>query len=233
MSRRRCFGSLVRQRSRSRRIAAGVSAGSADQSGSRSRIFAIESEVVSPPNVAAAGQHLVQHAPEGPDVGALVHRQAARLLGTHVRGRADDRAVARPVASGGALDRSGDEPSPATALARPKSSTFTTPSGVILMFAGFRSRWTMPLSWAASSASAICRAMRQRLAEGQSAAVRVRRASRGEAVGERVALDELENQEANAVRFLEAVDRADVGVVQRRRASAPRARSARGVQGGS
>ena len=33
---------------------------------------------------------------------------------------------------------------------------------------------------------------------------------------ERAALDELENQEANAVSFLEAVDRADVGMVQRR-----------------
>ena len=33
---------------------------------------------------------------------------------------------------------------------------------------------------------------------------------------ERGALDELENQEANAVSFLEAVDRADVGMVQRR-----------------
>ena len=33
---------------------------------------------------------------------------------------------------------------------------------------------------------------------------------------ERGALDEFENQEANAVSFLEAVDRADVGMVQRR-----------------
>jgi len=30
------------------------------------------------------------------------------------------------------------------ALARPKSSTFTCPPGVNLMFAGLRSRWTMP-----------------------------------------------------------------------------------------
>ena len=29
-------------------------------------------------------------------------------------------------------------------FARPKSRTLTTPSGVILMFAGFKSRWTMP-----------------------------------------------------------------------------------------
>ena len=41
------------------------------------------------------------------------------------------------------------------AFARPKSSTLTVPSGRILMFAGFRSRWMMPCSCAASSASAI------------------------------------------------------------------------------
>ena len=44
-------------------------------------------------------------------------------------------------------------------LARPKSSTFTVPSGLILMLPGLRSRCTMPFSCAASSASAICRAM--------------------------------------------------------------------------
>ena len=32
-----------------------------------------------------------------------------------------------------------------SALANPKSSTFTVPSARTLMFAGFRSRWTMPL----------------------------------------------------------------------------------------
>jgi hypothetical protein len=41
-------------------------------------------------------------------------------------------------------------------FANPKSSTFTVPSGRTLMFAGFRSRWTIPCSCAASSASAIC-----------------------------------------------------------------------------
>ncbi len=48
-----------------------------------------------------------------------------------------------------------EEPSsPANAFARPKSSAFTLPSGVILILAGFRSRWTMPFSCAASTASA-------------------------------------------------------------------------------
>ena len=47
-------------------------------------------------------------------------------------------------------------PSPVHALARPKSSTFTLPSGVSLTFAGLRSRCTMPFSCASSSASASC-----------------------------------------------------------------------------
>ena len=53
------------------------------------------------------------------------------------------------------------------AFARPKSSTLTMPSGVILMLAGFRSRWTMPFSCAASSASAICRAIVSASASGR------------------------------------------------------------------
>ena len=43
-----------------------------------------------------------------------------------------------------------------SAFASPKSSTFTVPSGRSLMLAGFRSRWMMPCSCAASRASAIC-----------------------------------------------------------------------------
>ena len=42
------------------------------------------------------------------------------------------------------------------AFASPKSSTFTVPSVRTLMFAGFRSRWMIPCSCAASRASAIC-----------------------------------------------------------------------------
>ncbi len=43
----------------------------------------------------------------------------------------------------------------ASALASQKSRTFMFPSRVIMMLAGFRSRWTMPFSCASSSASAI------------------------------------------------------------------------------
>ena len=48
-----------------------------------------------------------------------------------------------------------DTPAGAIALAKPKSRTFTVPSGRILMLAGLRSRWMTPCSCAASSASAI------------------------------------------------------------------------------
>ena len=50
MSLSRALGSFARHRRRSRRSCSGTVAGNADQSGSRSRIFAIESEAVSPPN---------------------------------------------------------------------------------------------------------------------------------------------------------------------------------------
>ncbi len=59
------------------------------------------SEVVSPAERQAPGQHLVQHAAEGPDVGALVHGPAARLFRTHVGRRPDDEAVARPIRGDG------------------------------------------------------------------------------------------------------------------------------------
>ena len=102
----------------------------------------------------APGQHLVEHAAERPDVGALVDHLPTRLFRAHVGGRAENRPLP-------ACRRSGRTPTPSAlaGFASPKSSTFTTPSGVILMFAGFRSRWMIPLSCATSSASAICRAI--------------------------------------------------------------------------
>ena len=80
------------------------------------------------------------------------------------------------------------------AFARPKSSTLTVPSAVNLTLAGFRSRWTMPLPCAASSASAICRRSRSASSSG-----RPRRApALGELVGQRRPLDELHDQRRRA-----------------------------------
>ena len=72
------------------------------------------------------------------------------------------------------------------ALASPKSSTLTVPSGRSLMLAGLRSRWTMPCSCAASRASAIWRAM------GIASSAEIGPAR--DSVGEVFAFDELHDQ---------------------------------------
>ena len=93
-------------------------------------------------------------------------------------------------------------------FASPKSSTFTVPSGRSLTLAGFRSRWMIPCSCAASSASAICLAIGKRLVE--------RNRTLRNPVGERRPFDQFEHERADAVRFFQAVDRADVRMIQRR-----------------
>ena len=80
------------------------------------------------------------------------------------------------------------------AFARPKSSTFTVPSARTLMFAGFRSRWMMPCSCAASSASAICFAIGKRLVE--------RDRPRAMRCDEILALDQFHHERGHAARLL-------------------------------
>ena len=94
-----------------------------------------------------------------------------------------------------------------SAFARPKSSSFTRPSGSTLTLAGFRSRWMMPASCAASRPSAICRQM--------SSASRTGERARAHALGERLPWNELHHEEALAVVFLESVQRGDPRVVER------------------
>ena len=98
-------------------------------------------------------------------------------------------------------------PSPVSAFARPKSSTFTVPSDFTLMLAGFRSRWTMPWLCAHSSASAICLAMGS---ASSSASAPLR-----DAVRQRRSVHQLQHQRQHAVGFFEPVDRRDVRMVQR------------------
>ena len=64
------------------------------------------------------------------------------------------------------------------------------------MFAGFRSRWMIPCSCAASSASAICFAIGSASSSGIGAA--------RDALDEIVALDEFHHERGAARRFLEA-----------------------------
>ena len=112
------------------------------------------------------------------------------------------------------------------AVASPKSSTFTMPSGVILMFAGLRSRWTMPFLVRGLERFGDLASHRDRVVQREPGSKRrlgkrgLRRDGEGRWVPKPfrqcVALDEFEDQESDAVCLLEAVDRADVGMVQRR-----------------
>ena len=76
------------------------------------------------------------------------------------------------------------------------------------MFAGFRSRWMIPCSCAASSASAICFAIGSASSSGI--------APRAIRCDEILALDQFHDERAHAAGFFEAVDVRDVRMVQRR-----------------
>src|SRR2546430_2003591 len=77
ISRNRCLTFFSRQRRTSGRMPAGT----APHSGSVFNTAARVSETVSPANGPLARQHLVQHHAVRPDVGALIHHRASRLLG--------------------------------------------------------------------------------------------------------------------------------------------------------
>ena len=169
------------------------------------------SETVSPSKSRAPREHLVEHAAEGPDVGAAVHGVPAGLLGAHVRRGAEDHAGHRSgrgqrrghgrvdlVRRRGGVERLGQPEVEHLDRAR---------RAVSLTLAGLRSRWITPLSWAASRPSAICLAISSRLVE--------RERPPCEPLREILALDQLHRQEAIAAVLVQTVDRGDVRVVQR------------------
>ena len=98
-------------------------------------------------------------------------------------------------------------PAGSIAFARPKSSTFTVPSGRTLMLAGLRSRWMMPCSCAASSASAICFAIGSASSSGM--------APRAIRCDEIVALDEFHDERGEVWCLLQSEDLRDVRMVER------------------
>ena len=227
MSRRRCFGSFSRQRCSRRRTLAGVACGSAVQSGSRSRMAATRSETVSPAKREAARQHFVQDAPERPDVRTLVDGLPACLLGAHVRGGAEDDAVPRaaersPSATASTSIRSRRL---SAALASPKSSTFTSPSGVSVMLpvSDLDGRCPAHAPHQAHPRSVARSRGPQQSAGRRGAALRCDRR-------ERVAFDQFQHERADAVRFFQTVDRPDVRDDSATRGPAPPARIERGVQ---
>ena len=98
-------------------------------------------------------------------------------------------------------------PTGSIAFARPKSRTFTVPSARTLILAGFRSRWMMPCSCAASSASAICFAMGNASSSGI--------APTRDALREIVAVDKFHHESGHLPALFEAVYGGDIRMVQR------------------
>ena len=82
-----------------------------------------------------------------------------------------------------------------------------------LMLAGLRSRWTMPWLWAASRASATCRAMAMASSTGMRPRL-IRSA-------ERLALHQLHDQEVAVGIVLDLVDGGDVRVIETRPGPVP------------
>ena len=212
MSRGRSSASLRRQRRTISRTRGGVPAGSAVQSGSRSRMRAMQVGSGLAAERRPAGEALEQHAAERPDVAAPVHRRAARLLGAHVGGGAEDDA-----GHGRGARRSSVGELPVglrevvrahRALGEPEVEHLGVPEGVIMTLPGLRSRCTMPRSCAASIAAATCTPTCERLAQRQ------RARARGARPASRPRPARAPGSGAPA-RVLEPVDRGDVRVVER------------------
>ena len=105
----------------------------------------------------------------------------------------------------GEFERLASAPSPMNAFASPKSSTFTLPSGVTLMFAGFRS--------AVDDALFVCGFKGFGDLESQLEGFFDRDGTALQPVRQRVAFDEFEDEEAGAFVLFETVDCGYVGVV--------------------
>ena len=120
-------------------------------------------------NARGARQHLVQHDAERQDVGSARSTVRLRLLRATCRPRCREStphvAIAGVVIVGDCVSFARTGSSRLHRLRQPEVEHLHRAVGVTLMFAGFRSRWMMPFSCAASSASAIWRAIGKRLVE--------------------------------------------------------------------
>ena len=167
--------------------------------GSR-RIAELISTADAPPNGRLPGRELVEHDAEREQVGPRVRRLAAQLLGRHVRASCRRPGQREEIGESivGACVAPGAGAS-AASLASPKSSTLIRPSFDSMTFAGFRSRCTTPFWCAAASASASGIARSRRRASGSPPAVTT--------LIQRLALDQLHREEADAPRLLDRVQR--------------------------
>ena len=167
MSRSRRRGSRSRQRSSSPRNSEGVVAGNLAKSISARITSASVCDVVSPANrrcPVSISNRTTPKAQTSVRLSTPAPVACSGLMYAAVPMTIPAR-VAPPLSVAESASASADAAS--SALARPKSSSLMRPSGSSLMFAGLRSRWMMPCSWATSSASAICEAVRSASVRGK------------------------------------------------------------------
>ena len=163
----------------------------------------------------APRQHFVQHAPERPDVGPFVNDLAPCLLRTHIARRAHHGTVARVVHG---LRRRVCEVG-----RRAIASGLREAEVEDLHHAVRRDRDVGGLQVAVDNPFFVGDVEglgdlprdAQRVTNGQPRALRPLTRDIREGVRERLPVHELENQEPDAFGFLEAVDRADVRMIQR------------------
>ena len=181
------------------------------------------------PGTAAGPSGLVEDGPQGVHVGRRADRPpfalAPGLLGRHVAGRADDRAGRRQVAARRRAGEAevGDLGGSSAARSLPDCRQPTVGPLDSRTFAGFRSRWTMPCSWAwctarasVSTSAAACARRLRRLAQP------VAQAGPG---------DELQGEEAAARRARRPRRSARCSGAGAARPPGPRGGSARGPSG--
>ena len=162
-----------------------------------------------PAECAPSRQHLEEDAPERPEVGALVGRKPARLLGAEIAGRSEDRAGAgeprlpRGERFGGGSSRVGLHH-----VGDAEVEHLHAAVGGDLDVLGLQVAVGDPLRVGRLERPGDLDSEAQRPLGGERAA--------RQHVAERLALDQLEHREADAVGLFEPEDRRDVRVAERR-----------------
>ena len=150
------------------------------------------------------GEHLVEHASERPDVRSLVDRQTASLLGTHVRRRAEHHSAARR------------QPRYRRRIRRDFILDHLGQAEVEHFQAQIRRDGDVRgLQIPVDDAALMGRIERIRELPGDPEGLLDAQRPAHQAIRERLALDQLEDDPANPPTLLDPMDRRDVRVVQR------------------